>query len=118
MNLALMLVVGLICLIGATVVGGRILAHEQGPGSWMNQERLLDPESNAWCCNEQDCHQLVEADIVPVPGGYRVVETGEIIPKARVIWRSPDGHWWRCAYEAGDRKGMTRCLIGPLGPNT
>jgi hypothetical protein len=45
-----------------------------------------------------------------VTGGYSVAATGELIPYARVIWRSEDGAWWRCRNLYNN---STRCLIGP-----
>jgi len=84
------------------------LAHTHGPGSWINNERLIDPVTKAWCCDERDCFPQKAGSIRPVDGGYLVVETGEVIEHKRVIWRSPDGMWWRCSIG-----NVTRCLIGP-----
>lgn len=81
------------------------LAHE----SWINREKLTDPASKEWCCNRNDCRS---EQVRETNGGY-VVTTGEFVPFHRVIWKSEDGHWWRCRYMAGERAGKTRCLIGP-----
>jgi hypothetical protein len=64
-----------------------------------------------WCCNDIDC-QEEPGNVEAVEDGYRIVSTGEVIPRERVIWRSPGG-WWRCRYLGGEKAGMTRCLIGP-----
>lgn len=82
------------------------LSHEH----WINRENLHDPVSRAWCCDETDCFPQPAGAVVPAPGGFKIEATGELIARERVIWRSPDGKWWRCgALE-------TRCLIGP--PNS
>lgn len=94
------------------------LSHDAGPGSWMNMERLTDPLSGAWCCSQIDCHPMPAGSVQQTDGGYLVEETGEVIAKPRVIWRSPDGLWWRCAYGVGALQSKTRCLIGPVGPNS
>lgn len=81
-----------------------VRAHDH----WINEQRLTDPVSGQWCCNLNDCQE--ESDnIAPVDGGYLVKSTGEVIERARVIWRSPGG-WWRCRNLS---TGTTRCLIGP-----
>lgn len=84
-------------------------AHTHGEGSWINQQKLVDPESKEWCCNEIDCRP---EEVKPVDGGY-LVETGEVIPAHRVLWKSPDGRWWRCRYMSWATGKLTRCLIGP-----
>lgn len=77
---------------------------------WINRKRLVDPVSRQWCCNEHDCER-VGADGVKENGtGYTVFETGEAIPHSRIIWKSEDGHWWRCRNLSDN---STRCLIGP-----
>ncbi len=74
--------------------------------SWISRNRLTDPASGEWCCNHIDCR---EEKVSETAGGYRV-ETGETIPYQRVIWKSQDGHWWRCRNMSTN---ATRCLIGP-----
>lgn len=89
-------------------MGGVTRSHVHGDGSWINNERLTDPLSKEWCCNLVDCR---EEQVEPVRGGFQV-ETGEVVPAQRVIWRSPGG-WWRCRYMSGEKINQTRCLIGP-----
>jgi hypothetical protein len=72
---------------------------------WLNG--LIDPVTHAWCCDARDCLPEIVRE---VPGGY-LVETGETIPSSRIIWKSQDGRWWRCA--VGQDRQQTRCLIGP-----
>ncbi len=100
-------------LLALLCVGTPAFAHDHStdPGAWIGQQRLLDPTSGEWCCDQRDCfpEQVTEfSDFV-------VVMTGEMIPSVRVIWRSADGRWWRCRYGVGHvSAGKTRCLIGPV----
>jgi hypothetical protein len=96
------IVTGLLVLFGSSLA----LAHD----SWISRNRLTDPTSGEWCCNHIDCAAVPADGINEVNGGYAVVETGELVPYARVIWRSQDGSWWRCR---NMRTNATRCLIGP-----
>ena len=80
---------------------------------WINHKRLADPQSGEWCCNHIDCAEVPAGGVRESNGGYIVAETSETIPYTRVIWKSPDGHWWRCRYLGGAKAGKTRCLIGP-----
>jgi hypothetical protein len=59
--------------------------------------------------------QLLRGDVEEVSRGFIIRSTGEWIAHERVIWRSPDGGWWRCADQKNGvkRAGETRCLIGP-----
>lgn len=83
------------------------MAHD----SWISRERITDPVTGEWCCNHQDCREE-PGNVEAVDGGYRIKSTGEVIPRQRVIWRSPGG-WWRCRYLDPAKNGATRCLIGP-----
>jgi hypothetical protein len=78
--------------------------------SWISRNRLTDPASGQWCCNQIDCTAIPANGLREVTGGYSVAATGEIIPYGRVIWRSEDGEWWRCR---NLQNNSTRCLIGP-----
>lgn len=86
-------------------LAGPALAHD----SWINSSQLRDPQSGEWCCNHIDC--APEA-VREVAGGYATAG-GDVVPFARVIWKSQDGRWWRCRYLDAARAGRTRCLIGP-----
>jgi hypothetical protein len=97
----------------AVMVAAPAWAHDAGEGSWMNQMNLLDPVTHNWCCNEQDCAPVPAGGVLEQDGGMLVVETGEVIAQERIIWRAPDGQWWRCRNLGGDEEGKTRCLIGP-----
>lgn len=98
-------------LVALIVLVSTALAHEDGPGSWINNQHLRDPKTGEHCCNLHDCQEEV-SKITAVERGYHIKATGEIIPTERVIWKSPGG-WWRCRYMTGAGAGMTRCLIGP-----
>lgn len=88
---------------------GFALAHDSGPYRWISNEMLRDPQSQEWCCGDLDCQTETVREVA---GGYQV-ETGEIVPYARVIWKSPEGTWIRCRYLSGEKTNQTRCLIGP-----
>lgn len=98
------------------------LAHDHGFGSWIGKERISDPVTGEWCCDADDCKEMVSAaatdfnpatqergSVTQLPNGnYLVSSTGEEIDAKRIIWRSP-GSWWRCHRP----NGSTRCLLGP-----
>lgn len=84
------------------------LSPVYGHDHWISRQKLTDPITGQWCCNEFDTFEETE-NVEAVPGGYRIKSTGEFIPNERVIWKSPGG-WWR-SRNLGD--GTTRCLIGP-----
>jgi hypothetical protein len=93
-----------LALAGVLVLAPIALAHD----SWISDRGLTDPVSGQWCCNQHDC---APEQVREVGGGY-LVQTGEVIPFRRVIWKSQDGRWWRCRrYQDGNES--TRCLIGP-----
>lgn len=97
-----------------TAMVGVAMAHDHGPGSWINNQRLNDPVSKEGCCNLNDCREETD-NVAAVDGGFLIISTGEVIAHERVIWRSPGG-WWRCRYLGPmlpKRPGDTRCLIGP-----
>jgi hypothetical protein len=102
---------GLIAIACVLAVAGchrKAKAHDHGSGSWINHQQLKDPQTGQWCCDERDTREEND-NIRAVEGGYLIISTGEVIPKERVIWRSPGG-WWR-SRNLSD--GTTRCLIGP-----
>jgi hypothetical protein len=88
------------------LTGSFALAHDH----WISQNRMTDPVSGEWCCNQIDCAALPKDGIGEVSGGYLVSETREVIPYTRIIWNSQDGRWWRCRNLSNNK---TRCLIGP-----
>jgi hypothetical protein len=88
-----------------------LVAPASAHDHWISMESLRDPVTEEWCCNSGDCFEESQ-NIEAVEGGFLIRDTREIIPRARVIWRSPGG-WWRCRYTSGERAGKTRCLIGP-----
>ncbi|HLN07928.1 MAG TPA: hypothetical protein VK281_03045 [Xanthobacteraceae bacterium] len=94
------------------------LAHDH----WISRENLSDPVTHSVCCGEGDCEDLGDQGIAVRERGATFVlgDSGEQIEKNRVLWRSPNGHWWRCGYDArevdGSQHTVTRCLIGPPNP--
>ena len=98
------IIASLVCVIAMLFIIGPGLAHDH----WISREKLTDPVTSQWCCDEKDTREEND-NVRAVPGGYLIISTGEIIAKERVIWRSPGG-WWR-SRNLSD--GSTRCLIGP-----
>lgn len=109
------LIVAFIWLLASTTAAS---AHDHGPGSWINRQQLKDPLSKHHCCSAgRDCIEVPHGGLTETGGGYRITESGEHWPYARVIWESQDGRWWRCVYMSDSvlwRRFQTRCLIGPM----
>jgi hypothetical protein len=82
---------------------------------WIQKDGLRDPASEQSCCGENDCFSLGPEAVTEFHGGYIIKSTGEWIQYSRVLWRSRDGQWWRCAPILNGKKGggETRCLIAP-----
>ena len=64
------------------------------------------------CCMAVDCSPAPGSHFKAVGGGWRVLETGEIIPYSKVR-RSPDGRFHRCIVDFWEPKSATRCLFVP-----
>jgi|RhiMetStandDraft_4_1073278.scaffolds.fasta_scaffold52337_3 hypothetical protein len=89
------------------------IAHDDNHESdWVNEANLKDPLSGVHCCGKDDCHPVPAGGIEERGNGYLDKETGDLVPKERVIWKSPDGRWWHCLWQ-WDQPKQTRCLIGP-----
>jgi len=108
--LLLAIILAGLIIVALIVSSSSALSHDHGPGSWINQQSLRDPVSGENCCNLNDCQP--DRSVRAVAGGY-IVETGELVPAYRVLWRSQDGAWWRCRVMGGANVNATRCLIGP-----
>lgn len=66
---------------------------------WINKHRSIDNQSR--CCNEASDCKIVHAHHVTNPySGYRVFETGEVVPDKEIQW-SEDDNYWRCAWGGG-----------------
>ena len=76
-------------------------AHE-APTRW-----LYDPA----CCGGRDCRPIREEEVTPVPDGWQVRATGEIVGTQQVR-HSPDGQFHRCSID-GREKSPTVCLYVP-----
>ncbi len=96
-----------------SIATGSAYSHEMGEGAWVNTLNLKDPVTKDWCCNEKDCAPVPVGGIKENAINFLVVETGEYIAKERIIWKAPDGRWWRCRNLGSYETGKTRCLIGP-----
>jgi len=108
------LAIALVVLVTAALRMAR--AHD----SWINRDDLRDPISGVQCCGPADCEDLsIEGiKVTEEPNGdVTIADTGERVEARRVIWASPEGHWYRCSFFYGE-SGATmwkrvRCLIGP-----
>lgn len=67
-----------------------------------------------YCCSNQDCHQINDADVKEGREGYTLASTGEIVPYLdRRVKDSPDGLFHVCQ-QAGDfDNGRILCLFVP-----
>lgn len=96
------------------VLSRSALPHEHSKdGAWIGKANLHDPKSGDWCCNENDCDPVPADGLAEEFGGYRIKVSGELWPDDRVLWKTPDGRWWRCRHTFGEKIGLTRCLLGP-----
>jgi hypothetical protein len=69
--------------------------------------RKVDPATKKLCCGENDCRMVPLSEAHVTQDGYRLEDTGEIIPWRRVQ-PSPDGAMWRCRWG-----GETQCFFAP-----
>lgn len=87
----------------ATLIAiGYAFAHP-APSGWH-----YSPE----CCHDRDCSPAPDGEVVPVPGGWRIVPTAEMIPHGKTR-PSPDGLIHRCIRTPPDRASPTLCLYVP-----
>src|SRR3954467_220920 len=90
-----------LCIAAVIVFAAPCRAH-QAVGGWS-----YDRE----CCNGSDCRPTRDDAVVRVPGGWRIVATGQVFLDNSVK-HSPDGHFHRCsAY--GREETHTYCLYVP-----
>jgi len=100
---------------GLPVLCASCWAHD----SWISRDNLRDPLSGVGCCGDQDCEDLSKLGVTVTeqPSGFVLSDTNEQVEKRRVIWKSREGHWYRCFEKVSTRGGPTwkrvRCLIGP-----
>ena len=65
-----------------------------------------------WCCNQSDCRQLADGDVVERNGGWLIQSLGVHIPYTFAEKRaSGDEHFHYCEYP----KGTPRCFYIPGG---
>ena len=91
------------------LIASAALAHEVGPGAWINSGRFVSPVDGQHCCGDHDCFEIKSEDISEQPGGGYFIRTlNEVVP-AREVQVSRDGHYWRCKKADGSR----RCFFAP-----
>src|SRR5262245_53279396 len=65
------------------------------------------------CCSGHDCLQALDPqDFEPMPNGYKVRSTGEVVPMSTMGF-SPDANWHIC--RKSDARRTIRCLLVPAG---
>ena len=74
----------------AALAAAPALAHDHGPGSWINRQNLRDPQTGQWCCDERDTRAETD-NIEAVPGAAQevIARTGKRAIPQFVI----DGKW-------------------------
>jgi len=97
-----------------TLICTAVFGH--GSEQWINDEKLVDPVSKAFCCGPSDCSVLAPGSVERVQGGYKV-NTGWagffFVESDRALPFSPDGHYHVCInYEHGFIPKV-RCFIAP-----
>lgn len=92
-------------LIGAALFGGRARAHD----AWWNG-REVDPITKKACCGDNDAKHLDRNEITIVKDGYRLADTGEVVPFAKAQ-PSPDGEFWVFRWGSPVE---TQCFFAPV----
>jgi hypothetical protein len=98
-----------------------LLAFKVEAHSWYRSTK--DPETGLSCCGGRDCKSVPKEsiEIDKEGGGYRYLQTGELIPWSRAQ-QSHDFEFHRCEYmydinnaQGSYKKGDTRCFFVPGG---
>jgi hypothetical protein len=82
-----------------------VLAHDK----WWNGKEV-DPSTKRYCCGDHDIKHLEPNQVRVVPGGYKLEDTGEVIPEDRTQ-PSPDGEYWVFRWGIDNQ---TQCFFAPL----
>ena len=64
------------------------------------------------CCASLDCAPYPSSNFRPVQNGWRILQTGEVIPFDEIM-RSPDEKFHRCIAEFWEPNSLTKCLFVP-----
>src|SRR6516225_3030187 len=103
-----------------TLICTAVFSH--GSEQWINDAKLVDPVSKAFCCGPTDCSALAPGSVERVQGGYKV-NTGRwtgydpfFVEWDRALPFSPDGHYHICITSDEVHIPSLRCLIVP--PNS
>jgi len=98
------LAVYVIVLAVSILISLAVYAHE-APSGWMYDQG---------CCSGRDCKEIPDDAVVPLPQGWGVKATNEVIPYEKAQ-RSPDGKFHRCspAFANPAAKDYTICLYAP-----
>src|SRR6202012_5783263 len=95
----IMRAIAFIALLAATPVA----AHD----FWANGKEV-DPVTKRVCCGQADAKLLDKTEVQVVPGGYKLDDTGEIVPYDHAQ-PSVDGQYWVFRWGGG-----TQCFFAPF----
>lgn len=93
--------------IGVTIAVRQGWAH--GDAEWIMRGLYRDLQSGELCCGPEDCSVVPARDVVETDAGWRILSSGEYIPRGEAQ-RSRDGDFWRCQRADGSR----RCWFYPV----
>lgn len=89
-----------------------VFAHD----NWISRQQYSSPESQALCCNENDCFPLADEDVRASAKGF--VISGQYFVARQRILPSGDSQYWACFNSKGtgphDRKRNVRCFFAQM----
>lgn len=76
------------------------------------------PQAHSWysnnCCHDRDCAPLPDGAVEATSAGWRLIETGEIVPYGGAKERdSQDSHFHLCRPHGQGKVAPIRCLYVP-----
>ncbi|HMN73099.1 MAG TPA: hypothetical protein PKA55_14640 [Rhodoblastus sp.] len=81
------------------------VSHARAHDFWIDGSKV-DPVTKSFCCGAGDCRAMPKEMVKVERGGYRLLDTNELIPFLRAQ-PSPDGEYWVCRWGA-----ETKCFFG------
>lgn len=90
--------------LAALVIACPALAHDDA--QWIMDQQVRN-RVGEWCCGRGDCNPVNKDNYTTTARGYRLTETGEVIPYNETIPVSIDGRLWVCRRP----NGSIRCVL-------
>jgi hypothetical protein len=90
------------------VLAGFVSAPAAAHDKWWNG-REVDPITKRVCCGDNDVTHLERTQVRVVPGGYQLLDTGELVTFDHTQ-PSTDGEFW--VFRWGNPK-QTQCFFAP-----